>query len=226
MTAETVIDVSRARVHASFPKSRRYDKSRGSQVPRLSCYMNVLGVVFKTNKFAVWPHVSLHQLLQPLRVLAAYGTFRVLSWQMLNLPKRSSLLQREARGSGAVGFAFRRFPWAMRHHCLFKIWSFLCATQLLFFCLARESRSLSFTAFAYCPLLDSVGLKNFCFLLVSNGEPLRSTSLDNLQIWAGAGTFKPSSPIHEASAKASAHLALIAKPTLAVCRDSCLPGVI
>jgi hypothetical protein len=30
-----------------------------------------LGVVFKTNKFAAWPHVSLHLLLPPLRVLAA-----------------------------------------------------------------------------------------------------------------------------------------------------------
>jgi hypothetical protein len=41
----------------------------------------------------------------------------------------------------------------------------------------------------------------------------------------GAGTFKPSSPIHfEASAKASAHF-LIAKPILATCRDFCLPGV-
>jgi hypothetical protein len=84
--------------------------SRGSQVPRLSCYINVLGVVFKTNKFAVWPHVS---------VISSCSHF--VSWLLMEhseccrgkcsiCQKRSSLLRREARGSGAVGLHSVGFP--------------------------------------------------------------------------------------------------------------------
>jgi len=54
--------------------------------------------------------------------------------------------------------------------------------------------------------------------------PLRSSSLDDLLNWAGAGTFKPVNSDHEASAKASAHLANC-KTNLATDRDFCLPGV-
>jgi len=43
--------------------------------------------------------------------------------------------------------------------------------------------------------------------------PLRSSSLDDLQNWAGAGTFKPSTPIMKPAPKRLRTL-LIAKPTL------------
>jgi hypothetical protein len=56
-------------------------------------------------------------------------------------------------------------------------------------------------------------------------EPIAKPIFGYPQNEVEAGTFKPSSPIHEASAKASAHF-LIAKPILATCRDFCLPGVI
>jgi hypothetical protein len=48
--------------------------------PAASFYINISWGGFKTNKFVLWPHVSL-QFLQPLRVLAAYGTFKVQSLQ-------------------------------------------------------------------------------------------------------------------------------------------------
>ena len=34
---------------------------------------------FQNYKSAGWPHIALHRFLQPLSVLAAYGTFKVLS---------------------------------------------------------------------------------------------------------------------------------------------------
>jgi hypothetical protein len=100
--------------------------------------------------------------------------------------------------------------------------------HLTSFYLARESRSLSLPLLPRSHIVLLLGFgwpENFfayCWFVA--GIPLRSTSLDNLQNRAGAGTFKPSSPDREASAKVSAHLAF-AKPTLAICRDFCLPGV-
>jgi hypothetical protein len=55
------------------------------------------------------------------------------------------------------------------------------------------------------------------------GFPLRSSSLDNLQELGCGRNIQAIKSTHEASAKASAHLALNAKPILAICRDiACL----
>jgi hypothetical protein len=69
-----------------------------------------LGWFSKTDKFAAWTHVSLHRFLQatscPGRLMEHSNCCRCKrsTW------RTSSNLQREARGSGTVGFAFRRFP--------------------------------------------------------------------------------------------------------------------
>ena len=78
--------------------------------------------------------------------------------------------------------------------------------------LARD-RFLSLLLLHIVPLLIAVGLKILLFLLVLVGVPLRSISLDNLQNWAGAGTFKPSSPIMKPVPKRLRTL-LCCEPTL------------
>jgi hypothetical protein len=120
--------------------------------PAASFYINISWGGFKTNKFALWPHVSL-QFLQPLRVLAAYGTCKVLSPQWLNLPKRSSNLEKGSMRVRGRGFAFHRFPWGDCDITVYLSWSFSCATQLLFSCWPVIVFSL-FTAVAYCPVAD------------------------------------------------------------------------
>jgi hypothetical protein len=95
---------------------------------------------------------------------------------------------------------------------IYLSWSLSCATQLLFSYLARDP-FLSLLLLHIVLLLIAVGLKILFFLLGSSGVPLRSISLDNLQNWAGAGTFKPSSPIMKPVPKRLRTL-LCCEPTL------------
>ena len=77
---------------------------------------------------------------------------------------------------------------------------------------------ISLYCLAYCPVLIALG-RSVQSLAQLNRGPLRSTSLEYPQDWAGAGTFEPSCPIMKPAPKRSAHLAVIAKPTRVTCRD-------
>jgi hypothetical protein len=61
------------------------------------------------------------------------------------------------------------------------------------------NRLLSLTTFAYLSVADCGG-PNADFEFMA-GFPLRSTSLDDLLNWTGAGTFEPSSPLIEPTPK-------------------------
>lgn len=108
-------------------------------------------------------------------------------------------VRRQAYGSGAVGLTSKDFlDDATSLTCNLNK---SCATQVL----ARESLSLSY---CFC-ILSCCRLRLAQMQILSNSAGYHCEALlwMNLQNWAGAGTFKPSSPIHVASAKASAHLA-------------------
>jgi hypothetical protein len=70
--------------------------------------------------------------------------------------------------------------------------------------LARDR--FSFTWFAYCPIASCGWPAIACFYF-NRGIPCEALLLDDLLNWGGAGTFEPVNSTHEASAKASAHLA-------------------
>jgi hypothetical protein len=74
----------------------------------------------------------------------------------------SSNLQKGSTRIRTVGFAFDRFPLAVRHHCLFKT-EFL-VRHLTSFYLARESRSLSLPLLHIVLLLDFGWPENFLLL--------------------------------------------------------------
>lgn len=57
-------------------------------------------------------------------------------------------------------------------------------------------------------------------------DPIAKPVFGYLQNEVGAGTFKPSSFDHLKPVPKRLRTLLIAKPTLATCRDFCLPGVI
>jgi hypothetical protein len=68
-------------VQVSLAESRRsQDKAADRKSRGFLLHKYFLGWFFKTNKFVLWPHVSL-RFLQPLGVMAAYGTFKVQSLQ-------------------------------------------------------------------------------------------------------------------------------------------------
>jgi len=116
-------------------------------------------------------------------------------------------LQGKHAGPGPWASHSVGFHVAMRHHYLFKLKS-LVRHSTTFLLLARDPLLLHIVL-----LLIAVGLKILLFLLGSSGVPLRSISLDNLQNWAGAGTFKPSSPIMKPVPKRLRTL-LCCEPTL------------
>lgn len=125
-------------------------------------------------------------------------------------------VRRQAYGSGAVGLTSKDFlGYATLLACNLNK---SCATQVL----ARESLS-SLLLLVHIVLLQ-IALAQMQIVLTWR-DPMRSSSLwINLQNGAGAGTFKPLSPIMKPAPKRLRTL-LIPKPIRAICRDFCLPGV-
>lgn len=115
-------------------------------------------------------------------------------------------VRRQAYGSGAVGLTSKDFLGYATWLALYMNKS--CATQVL----ARESLSLS-----YCSCILSCCRLGWPKMQISLTYA-KLFSLDNLQNGAGAGTFKPLSPIMKPVPKRLRTL-LIPKPICAICRD-------
>jgi hypothetical protein len=152
------------------PSSNRREqnvKSRGSQVPRLPLHRYFLGWFSKLTSL-LHDHTYLfigscsHLVSWPLM-----GTFKVLSPQWLNLPNAQVTLRREARGSGAVGFASRGFP-GYATSLLFKMK--FRAPLNVFSCLACESFSLSLLLLHIVLLLIANGLKSLSYWVLARSR--------------------------------------------------------
>jgi hypothetical protein len=94
-----------------------------------------------------------------------------------------------------------------------------CATQVL----ARKSLSLSLLLVVHIVLLQIAVGPNAISSNVAGS--VCETSLDESPELGWARTFKPSGPIHKASAKASAHLAFNPKTHPCHLQGLSLPGV-
>jgi hypothetical protein len=153
-----------------------------------------LGVVFKTNKFAAWPHVSLHRFLQPFLVLAAHGT---LQFGIALFPKRSVTLKGKHAGPG---------PWAL--HSNGTGWSYETEIRapLNFWPVIAIS--------LYCCILSRSGLQNGPMVLLAFSK--QRTHCEVL-LWISSElgwgrNIRAFKSDHEASAKASAHLLIANQP--------------
>ena len=131
-----------------------------------------MGWFSKLTKFTAWHTYLFIGPCKPIRILAAYGTVKLLSLDAQLGEPQVTCKEGKHAGPGPWASHSVGFPSAARHHCLFKRRSFF-VHHLTSFYLARESRSLSFTAFAYCPVAGFWEWPEN-FLLVCSGVPLRA----------------------------------------------------
>jgi hypothetical protein len=120
----------------------------------------------------------------------------------------------EARGSGAVGFLYSLASTWGFGDILIALQMKSCAAQFITWPVI-----LSLSTCLACPVLHLPVTLDSCLYELGNGVPLRSTIFGLPSRMGWGRNIRAVKSDHEASAKASAHLAFIAKPTLVTCRD-------